>query len=136
MFSKYKYVYAVYKEGSFTKAAESLFITQPSLSVAIRNTEQKLGGAIFERSGTGVKLTDIGKEYINATEKLLSVEKDFDRRLSDINALEFGSISVGGTNYMSSYVLPRIINRFSDLHPKIKVDLVEAHSAELCEMIN
>ena len=61
MFSKYNYVYQVYKEGSFTRAAEKLFISQPSLSAAIKNIEQKLGADIFERTNGGVRLTEVGQ---------------------------------------------------------------------------
>ena len=135
MFKKYEYVYAVYKTGNFTKAAESLYISQPSLSVAVKNLENEIGAPLFERSGSGVVLTEIGREYIAAAEKIMSIQKDFSNRLNDIFSLETGSITVGGTNYLSSYVLPKIINRFSARYPKITVDLVEANSISLAEMI-
>ena len=57
MFRKYKYVLAVYEEKCFTKAAKRLFISQPSLSVAIRNIENMLGAPLFERSGAEIKPT-------------------------------------------------------------------------------
>ena len=66
MFQKYKYVLAVYSEQSFTMAAQKLFISQPSLSVAIRKIEKEIGGMLFERSGSGVKPTEIGLAYISA----------------------------------------------------------------------
>ncbi len=135
MFSKYGYVYAVYKEKNFTKAAEKLFISQPSLSAAVKNVEKKLGADIFERTGNGVELTEVGREYIAAAEKIMSIEKDFGNRINDIYNLETGHITVGGTNYLSSYILPEIINRFTALHPKIEVELVETNSTNLCNMI-
>ena len=125
MFSKHNYVYAVYKEQSFTRAAQRLFISQPSLSVAIKNIENEVGAPLFERCGGRVVLTEIGKEYIAATEQIMSAENDFKRKINDIYALESGSISVGGTNYLSSYVLPSIVTRFSALHPNVSVNLVE-----------
>lgn len=134
MFSKYKYVYAVYKEQNFTRAAERLFISQPSLSVAIKNIENEVGAPLFERSGGKVVLTEIGREYIVATEQIMSAENDFKRKINDIYELESGSITVGGTNYLSSYVLPSIITRFSSLHPNIEVNLVEANSQTLEKM--
>jgi len=137
MFKKHEYVYQVYKTGSITKAAESLYISQPSLSVAIKKIEEEIGAPLFERSGgTKVILTDVGKEYIKATEKIMNVEKDFFKRINDIFSLETGSITVGGTNYLSSYVLPRIINHFSKRFPKIEVTLVEENSLTLAEMID
>lgn len=135
MFKKHEYVYAVYKTGSFTKAAQSLYISQPSLSVAIQNIEKEIGAPLFERLGTKVMLTEIGEEYINATKKIMNVQKEFENRLNDIYSLETGEITVGGTNYLSSYVLPKVINKFSYLYPKIKVNLVEANSKNLIDMM-
>lgn len=136
MFSKYQYVYAVYKHGNFTKAAQSLFISQPSLSVAIKNIEEKVGAPLFDRTGSKAVLTQIGREYIAAAEKMMHAEQDFQNRLHDIYELEIGELSVGGSNYLSSYVLPQIVNRFTSRYPKINVTLVEAHSKSLIEMID
>ncbi len=136
MFKKHEYVYQVYKTGSFTKAAEKLYISQPSLSAAIKKIEDEIGAPLFVRSGAGgAVLTEIGKEYINSAEKIMNVQKDFVNRLNDIFSLETGSITVGGTNYLSSYVLPKIINRFALKYPKINVTLVEANSISLSHML-
>ncbi len=135
MFTKLDYVYAVYKEKSFTKAAEKLFIAQPSLSAAIKNVEKEVGAPIFERSSAGLRLTEVGKEYIIAAEKMISVKEEFENKLNDIFGLETGHLTVGGTNYLSSYVLPKIINTFSCVFPKIEVELAEAKSLSLSEML-
>ena len=135
MFSKYNYVYAVYKERNFTKAAENLFISQPSLSVAIKNIEKKLGAELFVRMGNTVELTEIGKEYIAAVEKIMICEKEFMNKMNDINDLQTGKLVVGGTNYLSSYVLPKVINKFTKLYPNIEIELVEANSMNLCDMV-
>lgn len=135
MFSKYEYVYAVYKERNFTRAAQKLFISQPSLSAAIKNIEKRVGAPLFERTGSRVKLTEVGREYIDATEKMINIKNDFENKINDIYNLQTGQISVGGSNYLSSYVLPRIITRFSALYPQIKVTLTEANSKNLSEMI-
>jgi len=136
MFTKYEYVYAIYTEKSFTKAARKLFISQPSLSAAIKNIEKKVGAPLFERSGSKVALTEIGQEYVSAAEKIISIEKDFENRIHDIYNLETGKITVGGTNYLCSYVLPQIINKFTTSYPKIDVNLTEANSGILSNMIN
>ena len=135
MFSKYDYVYQVYKECSFTKAAEKLCISQPSLSAAIKNIEKKVGTELFERTGAGVKLTEAGEAYIVATQQIIKAENDFANKINDIYNLESGQVTVGGSNHLSSYVLPKIINHFTSLHPKIKVNLMEANSNNLKDMI-
>ena len=85
MFSKYGYVYEVYKERNFTRAAEKLFISQPSLSVAIKNIEKKIGADLFERMGNNVRLTEVGEAYISSTKQIIAAEKEFLDRINDIN---------------------------------------------------
>lgn len=134
MFEKLEYVYAVYKERSFTKAAEKLFITQPSLSSAIKGIEKEIGAPLFDRTHE-VTLTEIGKEYIDAAEKILRIQEEFTSKINDIYGLETGKLVIGGTNYLSSYVLAPIVKRFSLQFPKIEVTLVEGNSTMLGEML-
>ncbi len=134
MFEKMEYVYAVYREKSFTKAAEKLFLTQPSLSAAIRRIEEEVGAPIFHR-GRPVTLTEVGREYIAAAERMMREEEEFLKRVNDIYALEVGHITVGGSNYLSSYVLPRIISRFSERYPRVEVELAEGSSKALEQML-
>lgn len=135
MFSKWRYVYELYKEQNFTNASKKLFISQPSLSAAIKNIEDKVGAPLFERTGHGIKLTEVGKEYIVAAEKMLNAESEFKNKLNDIYNLESGEIIVGGANYVSSYILPKIITRFTTLHPNISIKLKEANSYNLNQML-
>ena len=58
------YVYEVYKERSFSKAAENLYISQPALSAMIKKVENKVGMPLFDRSTNPIQLTDCGKRYI------------------------------------------------------------------------
>lgn len=136
MFQKYKYVLAVYQEQSFTKAAKKLFISQPSLSVAIRNIEKEIGSPLFERCGSVVKPTEIGKAYINAACKMQLAEDEFEKKCLDINELHTGKLVVGGSNYLSSYVLPKIITLFRNRFPNVEITLVEANSIRLREMLH
>lgn len=135
MFNKMAYVYAVYKEKSFTKAAEKLYISQPCLSAAIKKIEEELGMPLFERRYADVRPTKIGLEYIEATEKIMNIEQGFSAKINETDLLQFGSLKVGGTNYVSSYLLPVIIREFSKLYPKIEVTLIETKSVELEKML-
>lgn len=135
MFSKWRYVYELYKEQSFTKASKKLFISQPSLSAAIKNTENKIGMPLFERTGHGIELTEVGREYIAVAEQMLNSENEFKKKLYDIYNLESGSIIVGGANYVTSYILPKIITKFHSLHPNISIELMEANSHNLNNML-
>ena len=135
MFHKYEYVLAVYEEKSFTKAAQKLFISQPTLSVAIKNIENRLGAPLFERTGTQIVPTEVGREYLSAAEKIQQIEREFSHKLGDIYGLETGALTVGGSNYLSCYVLPKIMTRFSAKYPKISVTPIEGNSLTLAKMI-
>lgn len=136
MFKKMEYVYAVYKEQSFTKAAEKLYISQPCLSAAIKKIEEEIGMPLFERRYSSVRPTRIGLEYIDTIEKIMSVTRAFESKIDDINNVEYGSLKVGGSNYVSSYILPRIIGNFTKLYPKIEISLLESSSVEIEKKLN
>ena len=70
-----KYIYQVYQCGSFSKAAEALFITQPALSIAIKKVEQEIGAAIFNRSQRPLTLTSIGELYLQHIKKEMLLEQ-------------------------------------------------------------
>lgn len=135
MFEGMNYIYEVYKEMNFSKAAKKLFISQPSLSTAVKKAEQNLGFPIFDRSTNPIQLTEFGKEYIKAAEQIMDVEHGFEHFINDINELKLGSVSIGGTNLFASYVLPPILSRFTEKYPFIDVNLVEASTAELTEKL-
>ena len=73
MFSGMNYVYEVYKEQSFSKAAENLYIAQPALSSMIKKIETKIGMPLFDRSTSPIQLTECGKKYIKTAEKIMDV---------------------------------------------------------------
>lgn len=74
MFRNMEYVYCVYKERSFSKAAEKLHIAQPSLSAMIRKEEEQAGAPIFERKTRPVSLTPFGIEFIRGIEQIYELE--------------------------------------------------------------
>ena len=73
MFSKIQYVYILYKEQSFTKAAEKLNVSQPYLSAAIKRIEKQIGAPLFERKFSSVRPTKVGYEYLQAAEKIMDI---------------------------------------------------------------
>ena len=135
MFQGMHYVYEVYKEMSFSKAAKNLYISQPSLSAAIKKVEQRIGFPIFDRSSTPVQLTNLGKEYIRSIEIIMDVEGSFQNYVQDMQNMQVGSLAIGGTNLFASYVLPPLLSRFSEQYPHIRVNLVEANTTELTEKL-
>lgn len=133
MFNGMRYVYAVYKEKSFSKAAEKLYISQPALSAMIKKTEAKVGMPIFDRTTSPVSLTECGREYIKTAERMMDLEEEFAHYVGNLSDLKTGSLSVGGTYLFSAFVLPPVVKRFAGLYPHVQVSLFEGHTALLEE---
>lgn len=131
MFRGKEYIYEVYKEKSFSKAAQNLYISQPALSAAIKKIENRVGCCIFDRSSNPVQLTEAGMEYIKSIEKIMDVENQFENYLNDLDQLTTGRLSIGANNVFASFILPAIITEFIQRYPSIKVNLVEANTAHL-----
>lgn len=125
------YVYAVYQERSFTRAAERLYITQPALSLCIKKVETEFGYPIFERSGKDVTPTPIGEKYIRAIEDVMKIQSRLSAEMDDILKLKNGKIHIGSTAFISSYILPDILKSFKDKYPEISITLLVAESSEL-----
>ena len=135
MFSYKDYVYEVYKERSFTKAASNLYISQPSLSARIIKIEEELGMPIFDRSISPLRLTEFGKYYIEAIEEINKIERNIKTRINDIHTLRSGELSVGASNVFAAYVVPPIIAEFKNKFPGVKVRLFEGNTETLEEML-
>ncbi len=136
MFSKIDYVYAVYKEQSFTKAAEKLFVSQPYLSASIKRIEKQVGAPLFERKHSSVRPTKVGYEYIQAAEKIMDIEKHFTAKVSDINMLDSGNINIGCSIFFSYYLMPDILKKFAALYPNIDITLTDASASNLDRLLN
>lgn len=134
MFRGMEYVYEVYKEKSFSKAAESLSISQPSLSATIKKIEKRIGSPLFERTNP-IRLTDCGREYIRSVERIMDIQAGFSDYLSDLHELQAGSLSVGASNFFSSFILPPIITKYIQRYPQVKVNLVEANTPQLEKLL-
>lgn len=135
MFSGMNYVYAVYKERSFSKAAESLYISQPALSAMIKKIEGKVGMPLFDRTANPVRLTECGKKYIKTAEKIMDLENEFAYYVGKLHELKTGGLSIGGTYLFSAFVLPPIISQYTKKYPHVKISLFEGHTSQLEEKL-
>lgn len=126
-----EYIYTVYQEGSISKAAEKLFITQPALSIAIRRAESKLNAMLFDRSQHPLKLTNVGEIYLQKYHEIKILEKELTSQISDIHELQQGELVIGGTHFILSYVLAPVLSKFSSQYPNIVIRLFECSSSQL-----
>ena len=87
-----KAFHAVAQHGSFTKAAERLFLTQPAISDQVRKLEERFGVLLFHRNKRSVRLTDLGERLLNITQRLFVIEAQAHELLQDSQALQTGSL--------------------------------------------
>lgn len=128
MFSNSEYVYEVYKERSFSKAARNLYISQPALSVTIKRIENRIGSPIFDRSTNPIGLTECGQKYIEVVKQMMDLQNGFLNYLNNLQDLKTGNINVGGSTLFTSCILPPIIAEFTKRFPSIEINVVEANT--------
>ncbi len=118
---------AIVDEGSFKKAADSLFVTQPAVSLQVQNLEKQLEIAIFDRGGRKAQLTEAGKILLNYCEKILGECQETCKALEDLNNLKGGSLIIGASQTTGTYLMPRMIGLFRQKFPDVSVQL-QIHS--------
>ena len=128
-----KYVLVLSETKSFSKAAEVLNISQPSLSQYIKKIEKEVGLDLFVRSGGNVRISEAGKVYIDASRKILDIEHQLQNQLADIESNRTGTIIIGISPYRSVHLMPQVVKKFHELHPGIKLVLDERSGLDLFE---
>ena len=129
------YVYTVWQQGSFSKAAEKLYLTQPALSIAIHKIEKELGMPLFDRKRRPLELTDAGKIYLDTIRKMQLLEREQQQKLQDIQNLVTGTVRLGGTHYLNAYILPELLVGFNRKYPGVTLQILENSSFTLGEML-
>ena len=127
------YVLTLAHEGSFSKAADTLNITQPSLSQYIKKIEREIGLELFDRANGDIRLTDAGRVYIDAGKKILDIEHQMENSFTDLADHKTGSLIIGAAPYRAASMLPVIASRFQSLHPGMHLVVREGTTVELVE---
>ncbi len=131
MFTWKKYVYEVYRERSFSKAAQNLYISQPSLSARIKKIEERIGVPLFDRSTTPLQLTEVGEVYIEAAKEISQIEERVENYINNLTTLKTGQLSIGASNLFAAYVMSPLITQFKQRFPDIRIQLSEGNTSQL-----
>ena len=129
-----EYIIAIAEAGSFSQAARTLYVSQPSLSQYVQKLEKELGVALFER-GTPLRLTYAGEVYVESARGILERERETLRVLEDIARGECNRVRVGAGPYSGAFVLAAAIRRFGEKYPKAQFELIERVEPELPELL-
>ena len=100
-----EYVLAVAEQRSFSKAAQKLYVTQPSLSQYVMNIEKQLGVQLFDRSTSPIRLTQAGEAFVRSAEQIKVIEDNLMNELSDIAEIKSGSLKIGASTFRASCLL-------------------------------
>lgn len=128
-----EYVLTLVREGSFSKAADVLNITQPSLSQYIKKIEKEIGLSLFDRTNGDVKITDAGHVYIEAGKRILDIEHQMENSFTDLASYKTGSLIIGVAPYRAASMMPVIASKFQSLHPGMHLIVREGTTEELVE---
>lgn len=131
IFHRKNLICTIAEEQSFSKAAQKLFIAQPSLSLMVKTLENELGTPLIDRSSKPICLTEAGVEYVRAAEKIQEIEHAYEEYIVALNNLEAGSLRIGSNQLLSSLVLPQYISSFMQTYPKVQISLTDANSTTL-----
>lgn len=129
-----EYVYTVYQLGSFSKAAQKLYVTQPALSAAIKKLEARLNTPLFDRKSQPLSLTPAGEFYVQSIEKMMAIQDDIDRYFSMLSGSK-KTILFGSSSFFCAHILPRMILQFQKEYPAYSVELTEASAPALKKML-
>ncbi len=130
-----KYFLAAAEHGSFSAAAESLLLAQPSLSEQIRRLEAELGVALFARAGRRLVLTEAGRTLRPHAERTLREAEEAAESVRDVRELEGGTASFGTFGSAHHTLLGGLVEEFRHLHPNVRVRVIGQNSAEVADAI-
>jgi len=128
------YVIEIAEQGSFSKAAQKLYVAQPSLSQSIKALEKEIGTPIFDRSKSPVTLTYAGELFVRWAKDTLYSREETIRQISDVGGGVKTRLIVGVSFSRSAYPFPSILARFRQLRPNCTIVLVEQTTNVLLEM--
>jgi DNA-binding transcriptional LysR family regulator len=120
---------------SFSRAAEVLQLTQPSITARIQALERELGEELFERGGRGVKLTDAGRVFLPYVEHILQLLQEGRDAVEEVRNVQLGSLRLGAAITFSTYVLPEILHRFCQEFPGVDVVIRTGRSEQVLNML-
>ena len=121
---------AVATEKNFTKAAEILYISQPSLSKQIKTLEKNLDILLINRENNKISLTENGKVFLQYSERILALCEESCRALIDLKNGDRGSLTVGASQTIGTYLMPRVLALFAQNYPQIDLK-VQVNSTRL-----
>ncbi|WP_122641187.1 LysR family transcriptional regulator [Romboutsia sp. Marseille-P6047] len=129
-FKELEYVISVAKHQNITKAAEELYISQPSLSKYIKKLEMVLGVSLFSKVGNRFILTYAGEMYLRNAQNILLIKNKITAEIDDIRKINKGRFNLSIPSTRGSYLIPETLPKFKEMYPNVEINLFENSSSE------
>lgn len=126
---------AVADTGSFSSAAERLFVTQPAISKRVSALETELDSQLFDRIGRKVTLTEAGTALLSRARNILHQIEDSKRAIQNLSGHIAGKLSIGTSHHIGLHRLPPILRAFTHAYPEVELDLHFMDSEEACHAV-
>lgn len=120
-----RYILAIAREKTISKAAEFLFISQPSLSKYLKNLELQLGIRLFDRIGNRYFPTYVGERYIHYAENIMKYAMEWDKEFNDIMYQDHGRLNIAIPIMLGNSLIGTTLMKFHQLYPHVKVNMME-----------
>ena len=114
---------AVARHQSFSKASETLFVTQPAVSKRVASLEEQLGTKLFNRINRQISLTEAGRKLLPKAQELVNQAADMQRFATNLNADVNGKLSISISHHIALYRMPPILHEFNLRYPKVELDI-------------
>jgi DNA-binding transcriptional LysR family regulator len=122
--------------GSFSRAAEALFLTQPTISEHVRGLEVELGLSLLDRLGRGATPTPAGRVLLDYARRMLKLAEEARQAIDRFQGRMSGTLMVGGSTIPGEYVLPALIGQFKAKYPDILISLRVGSSRQVSEWVD
>jgi DNA-binding transcriptional LysR family regulator len=130
-----RYFLSSCRQGSFTAAADALFIAQPSVAEQVRRLEQEVGVRLFVRTGRKLQLTEAGQTLRVHAERVMAAMDAAQSAMQGARDLRGGSASLGTFGVAQRYLVSELVTNFVSRHPDVTVRVVGQHSSEVIEQV-
>jgi DNA-binding transcriptional LysR family regulator len=121
--------------GSVSRAAEALYVTQPTLTARLHALERELGERLFVRGRQGMRLTDAGRAFLPYAERAVRALRDGRRAIDEVGSAAAGQLLLAAAPAVSTYLLPSVLERFVADHPRVEVVVRTGHSEDVLQMV-
>ena len=133
---QFKYLLSIAEEGTFTAAAEKLFISQSALSQQVKSMEDELGVPLFDRSRNRLRFTQAGELLRNRARRIVKEVDEAKTAIDELEDLCRGSLTIGVVQTVNAYLIPQVVAAFSAEFPKVRIKIEELPAPQIEQRIH